>query len=498
MASVTGYTAARMKQIEDATVTDIEVDAAQHLIITKHDGTVVDAGDISAVAKLGVQDNDHTDLNLAGSGTLASPWVLTAKVKDNTVKAVLDPMYIGPGPAKVKFLPGNTLSTESYQWIGKFEAWGNRTVDMIRLGDTWKILGHANEEFFGGKISLEPYLANNISPYGSMQGVSANYYNEPRAQRLSSGIVVLSGLLGQVTAVTTGQVLFTLPPGYRPDFTMIFPIINSGQAKMISISANGEVRTEGAFVASSNDFFTIDGIAFPAAGVATWTNVTEFVNNWTNWTGYPARYWKDPWGLVWLTGLVTGGTKGGDIPMFKVPADHTPYLQTHNLASSDAGLGYVSAFPHNHATTALQRTVVTKGGMPAHTWLSLCGIRLVTPEAMTLGRWLHPNGRNGWGAQYNSAYPRLGLSRREDGLVVAQGLMAVGSMNSTQITQLQDWVAPAKTAVIPNIGGDAQRRFDLFGLLPPLDTPQPRGAIVANGTHNAWGSFDGLTWMVGD
>jgi len=331
-----------------------------------------------------------------------------------------------------------------------------------------------------------------------MPGVSANYYSEPRAQRLSSGIVVLSGLLGQLTAVTTGQVLFTLPPGYRPDFTMIFPIINSGNAKTISIAANGEVRTEGAFISSSNDFFTIDGIAFPASGVATWTNVTEFVNNWVNWPGYPARYWKDPWGLVWLTGLVTGGTKGGDIPMIRVPADHTPYLQTHNLASSDQGLGYVSAFPHNHATTNLQRAVVTKGAMPGHVWLSLCGIRLVTPEAMALGRWLRANTRNGWTPQYGSAYPRLGISRREDGLVIGQGLLGVGSMNSTQITQLQDWIAPAKTALIPSIGGDQQRRFDLFGLLPPLDTPQPRGAIVANGTHNAWGSFDGLTWMVGD
>lgn len=45
MATVTGLTAERMRAIEDASVIDGEV-IADHLILTKHDGTTIDAGSI--------------------------------------------------------------------------------------------------------------------------------------------------------------------------------------------------------------------------------------------------------------------------------------------------------------------------------------------------------------------------------------------------------------------------------------------------------------------
>lgn len=44
MATITGLTAARMLQIEAATVTDGEFDSAGHLILERHDGTTFDAG----------------------------------------------------------------------------------------------------------------------------------------------------------------------------------------------------------------------------------------------------------------------------------------------------------------------------------------------------------------------------------------------------------------------------------------------------------------------
>lgn len=44
MGSVTGYRAERMKEIEDATIVNGEIDASHHLILTRHDETEVDAG----------------------------------------------------------------------------------------------------------------------------------------------------------------------------------------------------------------------------------------------------------------------------------------------------------------------------------------------------------------------------------------------------------------------------------------------------------------------
>lgn len=44
MGQVTGYTAARMKEIEDASVVNAEINAEDHLIFTRHDGSEIDAG----------------------------------------------------------------------------------------------------------------------------------------------------------------------------------------------------------------------------------------------------------------------------------------------------------------------------------------------------------------------------------------------------------------------------------------------------------------------
>lgn len=46
MASVTGYTAERMQEIEDNTIISAVVNGAGHLILTKFDGSTVDAGPV--------------------------------------------------------------------------------------------------------------------------------------------------------------------------------------------------------------------------------------------------------------------------------------------------------------------------------------------------------------------------------------------------------------------------------------------------------------------
>lgn len=48
MATITGYTAARMQAIEDGTITTGLYDSSGHLILTKHDGTQIDVGRTTA------------------------------------------------------------------------------------------------------------------------------------------------------------------------------------------------------------------------------------------------------------------------------------------------------------------------------------------------------------------------------------------------------------------------------------------------------------------
>lgn len=48
MATVTGYTAARMQEIEDGSITSASYDASGHLILNRHDGTQIDVGRTTA------------------------------------------------------------------------------------------------------------------------------------------------------------------------------------------------------------------------------------------------------------------------------------------------------------------------------------------------------------------------------------------------------------------------------------------------------------------
>lgn len=50
MATVNGLTAEAMQEIVDQTIVDAEVDGSYHLILTKHDGSTVDAGNVRGPA----------------------------------------------------------------------------------------------------------------------------------------------------------------------------------------------------------------------------------------------------------------------------------------------------------------------------------------------------------------------------------------------------------------------------------------------------------------
>ena len=78
MATVTGLTAERMLEIEAASVVDGEIDINGHLILTKHDGTLIDAG----VAK-GAKGDPGTD------GTDADPLIFQDALYSSEIMAIM-------------------------------------------------------------------------------------------------------------------------------------------------------------------------------------------------------------------------------------------------------------------------------------------------------------------------------------------------------------------------------------------------------------------------
>lgn len=405
-----------------------------------------------------------------------------AAVLGGNVQAMLDPNYRGEGPAKV-FLPGtSTLTTEAYEWMSPYIPWENRTVELVRVNGTWAILGHSNNDAHGG------FAAATLNSSKFM------VYNEERkdwvwretvgSRRLSSGIVVLSGMINSMSGTTTatGDLIGTLIPGHRPDVTMTFPVEVGDQTRSIDINPDGTIRARSGW--ASNTYVSLEGISYPAAGVATWTSLA-LLNSWvagtTSMWGTPA-YWKDPFGVVWLRGMLKSGGTAENTPMATLPAGTRPSWYTHQRTSNQDNFGFVSCDPAG--------SVQYKNGSAGNDGMSLAGVTVVTSDAYTASPWRDLRLMGSW-SRYGSAYPAPRITRRPDGLVMTEGL--IGGSAPASIFKLLPEMRVTKRALLAGVGSAIRARLD-FG----NDATQTDDFGVAQGGNgNSWYSLDGLKWAPG-
>lgn len=422
-----------------------------------------------------------------------TPATLQFVLGDTFQLAVLDPLYIGPGPAKVRFLSGGGLSTETYEWYGDWKPEGNRVVTMVRDGGNWRIFGHAGDSQYGGSVALTPL--NGWVDYNMKNQVPQNRWTMPRSRRLISGIVVLSGLAGYGT-VTPDTPVYNLPPGHRPDQEGIWGVWHSSGPRTVTIKPNGDVLVRGGWGAGS--IFTLDGIAFPAAGVATWTEVgaagsgSSFLNGWSSYGSVYANaaYWKDPYGFVWWRGLIKGGTTPGDNhPVIQFASGLGSTLQTHHTTASADSFGFMSVVPTQ---------LYWKSGTTSSAWISLYGMVYPTADAYTLNSWYRPGDFGAfvapWG-QYPGGFTKFGVVRREDGLVAAEGLVNGGSAGTRLIVARQDMM-PRGEVILNGASGAAFSRLDVYSRDSSVE--DQRGALMLMSGSNAWTAWDGKLWMAGD
>lgn len=74
-----------------------------------------------------------------------------------------------------------------------------------------------------------------------------------------SGTVVMKGTVASGTVGATARV-FVLPPGYRPAYLMVFPVITNTGIGQVNIEPTGEVRP----ISGGNTWFSLGGIVFHA------------------------------------------------------------------------------------------------------------------------------------------------------------------------------------------------------------------------------------------
>lgn len=395
--------------------------------------------------------------------------------------------YRGAGLGTVTLDGGTTYSAVA-EWAGEYVPWKSRLVHVARKGDGFVVLGHAA----GRRERLAP--ATDWAAYNTRNVTDT--YTTGEATLLPSGIVVLSGLIDYTpSAVPAANTLITvLPPDMRPDTDMLIYVSQSDTARAVRVLANGNVEVSSSGW-TSGGYVSLDGIAFPAAGVATWTDIGSGGSSWganfEAWTtgawGTPA-FWVDPFGITWFRGLVRVkvATSGDNTSICLLPAEARAYEEQHVRTVGNETYACVGA----RETDGLNWKTNSPGTVGQ--WISLANVRVITAAGDSGNPWESITWfANSW-ARHTTSFPVPATLRRGDGLVLSRGLISGGTVGSVVAFRVPEECQPRKRAILDIASNSARGRIDIAG---HHDRESMRGGVTISQGNTAWASLDGLTWL---
>lgn len=315
--------------------------------------------------------------------------------------------------------------------------------------------------------------------------------------RTDAGIVLLTGL---VKAGTNGANIFVLPEDCRPDGKTIFVQYSASPLARIDVRADGSVYGN----ATHTSYTSIEGIAFPAAGVADWTPIGEGGSTWgTNWRSYHeidgtypvASWWIDPLGRVWFNGLVrhtAPSVLGADVVMFYLP--HLSRSQHHW-----AGMGGGNSFATIDSLISGDNTAYRAKVGTNTSFISLHTVRTVDYSVAT-NWWDQPLYRGSWQKYASAVTPEQSFMRFEDDMVYTEGLISSGVVAGqsawvprgvqAEANSLDYFQPGGGTMVFPINSGNALARTDITHA-----ATEPLGSFLEVTGNNVWRSRGGIVYM---
>lgn len=254
-------------------------------------------------------------------------------------KAWIDPFWTSGKPRIT--LEGETqMTTQGYPWLDSFTP---------QRGDNVLVIPTANDMVIAGRIKEGNQFLNQIEldKRNGWRDYSGGWAGGA-VTKSPDGIVILTGLIAvdSSAGAASGTVIAKLPEGFRPDMDDNFGVNHADNSRVISIRANGDITLRSGFVGG---FISLNGIAFPAAGVANWTTVKTFLNgfeaSYTEPQFAPPGYWVAPNGICWLRGGVKR-TNPASLPadnaqFFALPANAAAKKQNHLITSSQDNFGAI-------------------------------------------------------------------------------------------------------------------------------------------------------------
>lgn len=426
---------------------------------------------------------------VTGDGAEATPYQLTVRALDTQaiVKGVLENSYRG-GPAKVKI--GGTLSSEAYNWAGIYNPYKSREVKLLKLGSSYLIQGQSEE------LTIPLTINTTNFRYYVEQVNDSTYGYILKATKMTSGLVVLGGLLASKAAYSSGTTIATLPVGFRPDFDMMFPIELNDTAGAIKIQTNGVVSVQNS-VAGAGSYLSLDGIAFWSAGIAQWTDVGGLGSSYganfdynSSWASYGVPgFWKDPYGFVWFKGLVRvkTATTVDNTLIIGLGSTYRSEFQEHHRVTGSALYSGVGSRPAD----GLVWKANSRGTVGD--WISLSSVVLRTAEAQANNPWYEAQVlSNSWAPGTTEQGRPPSYLLREDGLRMLSGFMVSGTIGQFVFTPQDVEMWPeGRQIILSRISNNARARVDIRGTNADSGVA---GRIFASQGSNAWFTLDGAVY----
>jgi hypothetical protein len=359
------------------------------------------------------------------------------------------------------------------------------------------VLGKAVKDPTPGLLAfVKPTYQNGWTDYGGG-------WNPGAFSKTADGIVSLSGLVKPVTNSNVLTTIFNLPVGFRPDYDLVFDTNNTDTVRSLVVKANGDIQmitNNGA----STFFINLDGICFPAAGVANWvTTGITLQNGFTQITAGlggafaglnfgPVRYWEDTNGLVWWQGVLLHPTAvtADNTPMILFPAALAAESREHHFVSETDNVWGAIGINSTNSYHSLNWKI---GNQTSNTQLSLN--RVVYPKASQMTGFVYPALGSGWVQGAGTQFTVPGYKKLANGMIYVQGFMNSGSV----ATASKIWNQPAGTR--PSWYDTGHAGAGAMFNRPSNATTRARILGDQNGDwsieqgNNGWVSLDGMIYI---
>ncbi len=308
--------------------------------------------------------------------------------------------------------------------------------------------------------------------------------------KTTSGVISLKGLIktadGLQVAATSNQLLFTLPPGYRPAYTLMFYISTydttntNGVRGRIYVRSNGSVE----IVNGNTGWVSLSDIRFiPDGSLYTWDNVT-YSANWADYGSSfpPFQVAKDSIGRVHMAGL----------PRTSLTTGATSITQIATLPAGYAPSEYLHLPSFSNSTNGDSKRIDPTGNVLVNGYGNLSYHSM---EAMyypsTFTGWTNMTLSNSWVTYQASPlyYAQPQYTRAADCMVTLKGMIKSGVTTSgTIVTTLPVGYRPGQALLFAGIAADAYYRVQ-------IDTT---GAVRLYYPSATWTSLSNIHFLAGD